>query len=115
MADSATDAVKDSIPDPTDAVKDKIKDAVSSDDDGKLIGPLKKVAVAAALAALTPVVKDAVTNAAEGAVKKAPEMLEKVGGVDGLAEKAKDKLGEAGPMGKMAQSALAAVAAAVAC
>src|SRR5215211_5964960 len=92
-ADEAED--KDS---PTDKVKEKVVDAATSDDEG-LIAPLKKVAVTAAVAALTPVVK----NAAEGAANKLPEMLENAGGPEGLANLAKDKLGEAGGMGGVAK------------
>src|SRR5215211_8473995 len=92
-ADEAED--KDS---PTDKVKEKVVDAATSDDEG-LIAPLKKVAVTAAVAALTPVVK----NAAEGAANKLPEMLENAGGPEGIANLAKDKLGEAGGMGGVAK------------
>jgi len=106
LADSAAETLKDSIPDPTDAIKDKAKDALQSDDDNALIAPLKKAAIAAALAALTPVVKDAVTNLAEGAVKKAPEMFENAGGMEGITDFAKDKLGEGGGMGKVASFAM---------
>src|SRR5829696_1687029 len=83
---------------PTDKVKEKVVDAATSDDEG-LIAPLKKAAVTAAVAALTPVVK----NAAEGAANKLPEMLENAGGPEGLANLAKDKLGEAGGMGGVAK------------
>src|SRR5829696_6954414 len=83
---------------PTDKVKEKVVDAATSDDEG-LIAPLKKAAVTAAVAALTPVVK----NAAEGAANKLPEMLENAGGPEGIANLAKDKLGEAGGMGGVAK------------
>src|SRR5829696_2253176 len=83
---------------PIDKVKEKVVDAATSDDEG-LIAPLKKVAVTAAVAALTPVVK----NAAEGAANKLPEMLENAGGPKGIANLAKDKLGEAGGMGGVAK------------
>ena len=78
---------------PTDQVKDAPKDHATSEDDNRLFAPLKKVAVAAGVAALTPVVKDAVTNAVESAVKKAPELLASAGGPRGVAELAKKTLG----------------------
>lgn len=90
MADSATDKVKE-----------KVVDAATGDDDG-LIAPLKKAAITAAVAALTPVVK----NAAEGAANKLPEMLENAGGPEGIANLAKDKIGEAGGMGGIAKFAM---------
>jgi uncharacterized membrane protein len=105
MADSATDKVKDNASDATDAIKDQVKDAVGGDDDG-LIGPLKKAAVTAAVTALTPVIKEAVTNGSEGMAKKLPEMLENAGGMEGIADLAKDKLGESGGMGKVASFAM---------
>ena len=83
---------------PTDKVKEKVVDAATSGDDG-LIAPLKKAAITAAVAALTPVVK----NAAEGAANKLPEMLENAGGPEGVANLAKDKIGEAGGMGGVAK------------
>jgi uncharacterized membrane protein len=106
MADSPAEAAEDSVPDPTDAVKDKVKDFAQSDDDNGLIAPLKKVAVAAALAALTPVVKDAVTNAAESAVNKVPEVIENAGGMDGIVDSAKEKVEEAGGVGGVAKLAM---------
>src|SRR5215203_4085348 len=83
---------------PTDQVKEKVVDAATSGDDG-LIAPLKKAAITAAVAAATPLIKSSVTNAAE----KLPEMLENLGGPEGLANLAKDKLGEAGGMGGVAK------------
>src|SRR5215211_5654631 len=100
VADSPTDqadGVEENAP-TADKVKEKVVDAATSDDEG-LIAPLKKVAVTAAVAALTPVVK----NAAEGAANKLPEMLENAGGPEGIANLAKDKLGEAGGMGGVAK------------
>src|SRR5215212_1527286 len=106
LADSAAETLKDSIPDPTDAIKDKAKDALESDDDNALIAPLKKAAIAAAVAALTPVIKEAVTNGSEGMAKKLPEMFENAGGMEGITDFAKDKLGEGGGMGKVASFAM---------
>ena len=91
-----------------DQVKDAVEDQATSDDEDALVAPLKKAAVAAAVAALTPVVKDAVTNAAEQAAKEGPEMLANAGGAKGVAELAKDKLvGEEG--GGLAKGILGAV------
>jgi hypothetical protein len=105
VADSVTDEAKDkadeatdSSADPTDKVEDSVENTPTADDD-KLIAPLKKVAIAAAVAALTPIVKDAVRNGAESAVKRAPELLGKAGGWKGIADLAKEKLGDEGLQG----------------
>ena len=52
--------------------------------------------VAAAVEVLTPIVKDIVTRAAEAAVKRAPGLLENAGGVQGLSDRARDRVEEAG-------------------
>jgi len=83
---------------PVEEIKDKVTDAVGGDGDDGLVGPLKKAAVTAAVAALTPVIKDAITNGAEKLSQKGPEMLGNAGGMQGIADLAKDKLEEAGGM-----------------
>jgi uncharacterized membrane protein len=98
--------------DPTDQVKDAVKSQAAGEDDNKLIAPLKKAAVAAAVAALTPVVKNAVTNTAESAVKKAPELLANAGGAKGVVDLAKDKLtggDDGGGAGQLVKGVMGAV------
>jgi hypothetical protein len=106
VADSVTDEAKDkadeatdSSADPTDKVEDSGENTPTDDD--KLFAPLKKAAIAAAVAALTPIVKDAVRNGAESAVRRAPELLENAGGWKGIADLAKDKLGDEGLPGAL--------------
>jgi uncharacterized membrane protein len=98
--------------DAIDQVKDAVKEQATSDDDDKLIAPLKKAAVAAAVAALTPVLKNAVTNAAESAVKRGPELLANAGGLKGVADLAKDKLAsgeDGGGAGQLVKGVMGAV------
>ena len=106
MADSVTDEAKhkadlatDSSAEPTDKVEDSGENTPTDDD--KLFAPLKKAAIAAAVAALTPIVKDAVRNGAESAVRRAPELLENAGGWKSIADLAKDKLGDEGLSGML--------------
>ena len=106
MADSVTDEAKhkadeamDSSAEPTDKVEGSGENTPTDDD--KLFAPLKKAAIAAAVAALTPIVKDAVRNGAESAVRRAPELLENAGGWKSIADLAKDKLGDEGLSGML--------------
>src|SRR5215208_5746126 len=117
MADPVTDEAEEIIPDEADsddadeaaedvgATEDAenedveaAEDAPLGDVDAKLVATLRQVAVAAAVSALTPIVKEVVTKAAENAVRRAPEMLENAGGVQGLSDLARGRIEEAGGM-----------------